>query len=115
MENLQILTLIQCNYPPFILPLNPDQNPSKRVLCPKLEKLVLYAWRPKLLKFEELKSMAKERASAGRKLSSITILGPDELMLGREIFELKTYVARVDYRVKGEPPKWDSISEEAGK
>jgi len=42
-------------------------------------------------------------------------LGPDELMLGREIFELKEYITRVDYRVEGDLPKWDSISKEAGK
>ena len=114
-ENLRTLTLTQCNYQPFILPLNPDQNSSKRVLCPKLEELVLYILGPNSLQFEDLKNMAKERASAGKKLTSITILGPDGFMLGEEIFELKKYVPRVDYRVKLEPPAWNLISGDGGK
>jgi len=70
---------------------------------------------PNSLQFEDLKNMAKERASAGKKLTSITILGPDGFMLGEEIFELKKYVPRVDYRVKLEPPAWNLISGDGGK
>jgi len=52
--------------------------------------------------------MTKERASAGKKLSSITIVGLGELVPGENVFKLKEYVKRVYYRVEEKPPRWDS-------
>jgi len=105
MKDLRTLTLTHCNNLPFIVALDPAENPSRRVLCPRLEEFVLHVRQPKSLKIEELKSMAKGRASAGRKLSLITIIGPREVMPGREIFELKKYVTQVDHIVKEDPAK----------
>jgi len=117
MKDLRTLTLslAQYNDLPFILALDPAQNPSKRVLCPKLEEFTLHVWEPKSLEIEELKSMVKERASAGRKLSSITIHDLDEVMLESEIFELKKFIAHVDHIVGEDPAKRDSTSEGGGK
>ena len=42
MEDLHTLMLIQCNNPPFIQVLNPNKNPEKVVVCPKLEEIILY-------------------------------------------------------------------------
>ena len=95
--------LTDCNNLPFILALDPAQNPSKHVLCRELEEFVLHVRQSKSLKIEELKSMAKERASAGRKLSSITILGPDGVVLEKEISELKKHITRVDHVIKEGP------------
>ena len=114
MEDLRTLTLTRCNNLPFILALNQDQNPPKRVLCPKVEELILYVEELASFNIKELMSMAKERALAGEKLSSITIIGLGELMPGKEVYKLKEYVAHVDYRVGEKPPQWDSSSGDGG-
>jgi hypothetical protein len=110
MKDLRTLTLTQCNNLPFILALDPEQNHSKRHLCPKLEELVLYVESQNAFNIPELIRMAKERASRGVKLSSITIIGLGELVSGKEVFKLREHVARVDYRVEEEPPEWDDIA-----
>jgi len=109
MKDLRTLTLTQCNSLPFILALNPDQNSSKSTLCHKLEELVLYVEGLDSFNIEELMSMAKERASAGMKLSSITVVGLSELMLGNEVLGLREYVTHADYRVGEKPPRWDHV------
>ena len=111
MEDLRALTLTQSNNLPFIAALNPDQNPSKRALCPKLEELVLYVKGLESFNIKELMSMAKGRASAGVKLWSITIISLGELMPGDTVFRLKEYVTRVNYRVEQKPPSWDGVPE----
>jgi hypothetical protein len=110
MKDLSTLTLTQYNKLPFILALDPDHNHSKRLLCPKLEELVLYVENQDAFNIPELIHMAKERASRGVKLSSITIIGLGELVSGKEVFKLRDHVARVDYRVEEEPPEWDDIA-----
>jgi hypothetical protein len=112
MEDLRTITLTQCNNLPFILALNPDKNPSKLVLCPKLEGLILFVKPRKTFNIPDLINMAKERASKGAKLPSITIVGLGELMPGKEAFKLREYVAHVDYRVEKEPPKEFSFSDD---
>ena len=111
MKDLRTLTLSQCNNLPFILALDPDQNHSKRLLCPKLEELVLYVESQNAFNIPELMRMAKERASRGVKLSSIAIIGLGELVSGKEVFKLREHVTRVDYRVEEEPPEWDDIAD----
>jgi len=103
MDDLCTLTLNQCNNLPFIFALNPVQTRSKRTLCPKLEELILYIRDPEFFNNRELMTMAKERASAGKKLSSITIVGPSRLMPRKSIFDLTKYGTSVHYRV-GEMP-----------
>jgi hypothetical protein len=110
MKDLHTLTLTQCNNLPFILVFNPDQCPSKRLLCPKLEELVLYVGTRDSFNITELMAMAKGRASGNKKLSSITIVGLDELLPGKEVFKLGKYVTRVEYRFEEKPPKWDDIA-----
>ena len=111
MEGLRALTLNQCDNLPFIAALDPVQNLSERVLCPKLEELVLYISRMVFFNIKELMSMAKARASRGMKLLSITIVGLGEPLPGEETFKLREYVTRVDYRVGGEQPRWDGVLE----
>jgi len=112
MEDLRTLTLTQCNNLPFILALNPDLNPSKLILCPNLEELVLYVKKQSDFNLPELMSMAEGRALGGRKLQSITIVGLGDLVPGKEVFKLKEHVGHVDYKFREEPPKWDSIYED---
>ncbi|KAF9643330.1 hypothetical protein BDM02DRAFT_3273098 [Thelephora ganbajun] len=105
MKDLRTLRLIQCNNLPFILALNPNRNFLKLTLCPELEELILYI-NEGSFNIGELTSMAKERASQGAKLSSITIVGLG--FMPGEVLGLGEHVARVEYRVKDEPPQWDS-------
>ena len=61
-----------------------------------------------ILSIEELYSiyitdmldMAEGRALGGAKLSSIAIVGPGGVMPGKDVFKLRDYVTRVDYRVQ---------------
>jgi len=108
MSDLHTLTLTRCNNLPFILALNPDYNPSKLVPCPNLEELVLYVETRNEFNIPELMNMAKERASKGAKLRSVTIVGLGELVPGKEVFKLRKHVAHVEYRFEENPPKWDS-------
>ena len=108
MEVLRILTLTQCTNLPFILTLNPTQNPDKIVLCPKLEKITLYIERSRQLRIDELLSMAEERALRGAKLSGITIVS-SETLLPTELFRLQEHVSHVEYKLDDEVPAWDAL------
>ena len=111
MEDLRSLTLSQCDNLPFIDALDPDQYLLERVLCPKLEQLVLYVNELESFNIIELMRVAKARASGGMKLSSVTIVGLGELIPGEEVFKLEDYVTHMDYGVGENPPRWDSIPE----
>ena len=112
-KNLRTLILTKCHNLPFILALNPEKHPSKLVLCPNLEDLVLYIESQDQLHVNHLVSMAKERASRDVKLSSITIVGLGELVPGEEVFKLREYIEYVHYRVDDEPPGWDYLPDES--
>ena len=102
--------LAQCNNLPFIFTLNPDKNPDKTVLCPKLEEIILYIEHPDQFHIDELLSMAEERASRGAKLSKITIVSTNALAPTKEVFQLRKYVSRVKYEFDDTPPVWDFLS-----
>ena len=115
MKALRILILIKCDSPPFLCASNPEENTqSTSVLCPNLEELVLYIEFQDDLRIEHLISMAKNRASAGAMLSSITIVGLDGLTPGMQAPELEEHVTRVMYRVDEVPPAWDHVPGESG-
>ena len=113
MEGLRTLVFSRCSSLPFILILNPnknpDTNPDKSLLCPKLEEIVLYVERPDQFYINELLSMAEERASRGAKLSGITIVSTAALAPMKEVFQLRKYVSRVEYKFDDAPPAWDSL------
>lgn len=109
MKNLHTLTLTRCFNLPFILSLNPGQNPSRTLVCPKLEDLVLYITNGTWFCIKELLAMVKERASSGAKLSTITIIGSKEFVSVKEVLKLREYVSRVEYRLDDVVPDWDDI------
>ena len=109
-KDLHTLTLIRCENLPFILALNPYRNPTRITLCPNLEKLILYVDTRDSFDIQELMNMAKERASSGAKLRSITIVGLGELLPGKEVFKLREHVTHVEYRFEENPPGWDHVS-----
>lgn len=107
-NNIQTLVLIKCNNQrPFILALDPAENPTELLLCPNLENFVLYIESLDQFRTDYLIDMAENRASRGAKLSSITIVGLNELALGKEVLKLKEHVTNVEYRVDDESPAWD--------
>ena len=107
MEDLRTLILIRCEDLPFIHTLNPDNNPSKVVLCPRLEEIIFYIGIRDLLHVDELMNMAEERASRGAKLSTIKIFGTD---LEEEVlYLLREHVSHVDHESYDEPPDWDTL------
>ncbi|KAF9643177.1 hypothetical protein BDM02DRAFT_3132611 [Thelephora ganbajun] len=109
MEDLRTLMLARCNNLPFVQALNPAKNPSKVVLCPELEGIILYIEYPDQFPIDELLSMAEKRASRGAKLSAITTIGMDAPASTKEVSRLRKHVSRVKHKFYGAPPKWDAI------
>jgi hypothetical protein len=111
MNNLRTLVLTNCNSLPFILALDPEQNPFNLLLSSNMEALIFCFKSWSLLNVDHLIRMAKNRASRGAKLSSIMFvdLGGQEQMELEEAFELTKHVARVEYRVDDTPPAWNDI------
>ena len=114
MDSLRTLVLNKCHNLPFILALNPEGNSSKLLLCPNLEKLVLYVESRDQFHIDHLISMAKKRTLKDRKLSSVTIVGLGELVLGKEVFRLREHITCVEYRVDDAQPDWDDPPDESG-
>lgn len=112
-KNLQTLVLNDCANLPFILALDPERHPSKLVLCPTMEKLVLYIRIHENFHFDDLTSMAKNRASRGAKLSSIMMVSPRRHTPGG-VSELMEHVTHLERR-RGKPrPAWGGDLDESG-
>ena len=109
MEDLRTLMLVVCENLPFIHTLNPDKNPFKTVLCPRLEEIVLYIEDRDLLHVDELTKMAEERALRGAKLPAITIVDIDAFVPKKEVSRLRKHVSRVEYRLDDALPEWDTL------
>ena len=112
-NDLRTFVLIDSHFLPLILAWDPEQNPLNLILCPSMEELVLYIVQhldDLLLKC--LTTMAKNRASRGAKLSSITIA--IRVLCGhpveKDLSKLRKYVTHVEYREPDSvPPPWDVI------
>ena len=113
MNELRSLTLTECHNLPLIRALNPNENASNIVICPKLKDLVFYIRERDWFHIMEVLNMTKERASRDVKISSITFVGLGGLVLEEEL-KLREYVGHVDYRVDDAPPKWDDHPSEGG-
>ena len=108
-EDLRVLFFNLYNSLPFLLALNPDWCPSKQILCPKLESAVLYVDDEEALNIRELVDTARERASRGAQLQSITVIGGDRLVPEEEVFKLREHVACVECRFEMKRPRWNKI------
>ena len=111
-NNLRMLTLVDCTSRFFVRALDPEQNPPKIVLCPNLKELVLYTSSPSGPDYKRITSMAKNRASRGTMLSSITFVGPGGHAEGEGVFEVSEHVTHVLQRVGGLPLAWNKIPSE---
>ena len=112
-ESLRTLILIDCNNLPFILALDPEQNPSNRVLCSNMETLVLYIWYGNRFYFKRLIRMTKNRAARGADFSSIRIIIPDGHAIEKPLSILREHVAHVQCSIIGdEQPAWDDVAGE---
>lgn len=58
--------------------------------------------------------MAKERASNGAKLYSITLVIRGELLYEEDVLKLKEHVVHVECRPWESEPEWDSIPDGGG-
>ena len=109
MGNLRALSLTSCVNLSFIIALNPKENTSRALICPKLEELTVYGNKRGWFCGEEILEMAKERSFRGAKLKTVTFIDPQELIPAREVFELRAHVSRVEHKFDHYPPRWDSI------
>ena len=109
MEELHTLVLSRCHNLHFISTLNPNKNPDKIVLCPKLEEITLYIKRPDQFHINKMLKMAEGRALRGAKLSGITIVSMGALAPPKEVFQLRKHVSRVECRFDDALPAWDAL------
>ena len=111
MNDLRTFVLVCSDYLPFILALDPEQNPSNLILCPSMEELVLYiVWYSDNLHPKYLTTMAKNRASRGAKLSSIMITILGGYSIEKDLSKLREHVTHVEHRtIDSGPPPWDEI------
>ena len=112
MKNLRTLVLVDCHDLHFIRALDPEENPSNLILCSNMAEIVFYK---SLFEGERLVMMAKNRASKGVKLSSITIVGRGySRAKSKEPFGLKEYVNRAECKPRsGANPGWDYVPGES--
>jgi len=109
LNNLRTLILTNCSDLPFISALTPGQNPSRTVVCPNLEELVLYVNSKDRFCINGLLKMAEDRASRSAKLSTITIVVPQEIVPAKEVLKLRNHVSHVEYRLDDTVPEWDDV------
>ena len=112
-NHLRTLTLAQCDCRPFTRALDPEENPSDPLLCPTMEELVLYAEFLPPFYVDDLIKMAKNRASRGVKLPSITIVDMSGGKQVKGVFKLRDHVTHVEYRVGGSEHAWDDVPGES--
>ena len=112
MNNLRTVALTESLDLPFVLALDPGQNPSRTVVCSRLEEIVLCIVDKDGLHVSGLLEMAKRRVSSGAKLSAITVVIPRELVSAKEVLKLREYVSRVEYRLGGVIPEWCIIPDD---
>ena len=113
-NNLRTLVLSNCDNLPFILALDPQRNPSNLIPCLKLEELILHISSDYLNPppAQSVFSMAKNRASRGAKLTSITLV--DREWWSREkVPKLEEYVTHVEFGFPKDTPDWDEIPGES--
>ena len=106
MGSLRTLSLIRCDVRPFVFALDPEQNPSQPVLCSDMEELIIKPRGPPL-DVEPLIDMAKNRASRGAILPSVTFFH----LRGREgdiVLELRGHVKDVRHLKYDETPAWNA-------
>lgn len=111
MNHLRTLVLILCYYLPVTRVLDPEEHPSNLAPCPNLKELVFYGASWENFELGRVVSMARNRASSGVKLSSITFvdLDGDWERNRAEEEELEQHVLHVEYRFGDDRPPWDDV------
>jgi len=98
MKDLRTLTLSECRSPHILIrALQPVMNSSEVMVCPKLEELVfVHDSRGKVHHITGIIEMAAARASKGRKLRTVRIVGGC-LTANIDVSELREHVWNVEY------------------
>ena len=99
----------------FARALNPKKDLSDPVFCRDMQELIIHTphWTP--LQLNALIEMAKNRASRGVGLSSITFVDRSGKGEWAKVYKLREHVAHVKYLVADEPPAWDDVCAEERK
>ena len=109
MDNLRTLMLTECHNLLFFAALNPEKTPRGVALCPRLTELVLHIHLEKRFCLRELWEMAKARDSRGVRLESITVICTQQLVQPKEVFKLRQYVGRIEYKLEDGFPEWNAV------
>jgi hypothetical protein len=109
-----VLYLEDCDSYVYIRALDPEQNPSNVVPCPNMEELVFYLRYTFMLNVNHLVSLAKNRASRGARISSVTIVDVKDSGEEPNLSRLREYVTHVKWisRYIG-MPCWDLLPGDA--
>ena len=110
MNDLQTLVLIECKNKLFTSTLNPERHPSQLVLCPNLEKIVIYS--TSQCNTKGLVSMARERTLRGAKVSSFMTIGSGTPLPQTEVLELRGHAIHIEHRTDIVPLAWDYLPDE---
>jgi len=113
-NDLRTLVLVDCDNLPFTRALDPEQDPSNLIRCPNMEELIMYLEYRSPFEIEHIIKMARNRASRGAKLSSITIVTWGVRFPREDVFKLREHVKHVEYRVVDTLPDWDDVAGESG-
>ena len=99
MKALRTLTLSKCKHSyTFIHALHPSTSLSEAVVCPKLEEVILVSRSDREgFDIEGVVEVAAARASRGKKLGTVRIVGGGDVLDPKDVLELKKHVRHVEY------------------
>jgi len=101
MKGLRVFVLCECSSPHiFIRALHPSTRSSEVLVCPKLEELVLHNNREEAFDMDDVIGMAEARASRGRKLGVVGVVGGANEPDPEDVLELGKHVGRVEYNIR---------------
>jgi len=101
MNNLRVFVLCECSSPHTpIRALHPSTRSSEVLVCPNLEELVLHNSGEEAFNMDDVIGMAEARASRGRKLRVVGVVGGVNEPDPKDVLELGKHVGRVEYNVR---------------
>jgi len=101
MKDLRVFVLCECSSPHiFIRALHPSTRSSEVLVCPNLEELVLHNNGEEAFDMDDVIGMAEVRASRGRKLGVVGVVGGVNEPDPEDVLELGKHVGRVEYNIR---------------
>ena len=101
MKDLRAFVLCECSSPHiFIRALHPSTRSSEVLVCPNLEELFLHNSGEEAFNMDDVIGMAEARASRGRKLRVVGVVGGVNEPDPEDVLELGKHVGRVEYNIQ---------------